>query len=150
MDMKMIKCWLTVLLLFAAGCACAEPSAEKSLDWDCWIQADNNSPVSINCIRDRGSLLPQPSEEPEDDLEELLLDNIHYRLHSGSTAELGEFISNTVKVFRKGSIWHIDIHSVPNKSSWEEGRPQMLVRMLLCPGHLPCTVKFNQPKNLGN
>lgn len=137
--------WLGIALLLAASHARAEPAAEKSLGWDCWIQEDNSNPVSISCIRDRGSLAPQPSGEPEDDLEELLLEHIHYRIHSGDTSELGLFISKYVEVFRRDSIWSIDIHSAPYDSSWDEGRPQMLVRTLLCPGHLPCTVNIKRP-----
>jgi len=145
MRKKALTGWLALVLLLAASHVCAGQATEKSLDWDCWIQEDNSNPVSISCIRDRGSLAPQPSDELEDNVEELLLEHIHYRIHSGDTSELGKFISDYVEVFQRGSIWSIDIHSAPYDSSWEEGRPQILVRTLLCPGHLPCTVTIKRP-----
>jgi hypothetical protein len=139
-----LECWLAVLLFLMVSPASAEVSAEQSLDWDCWIQEENSNPVSISCIRDRGDLA-HTHENVEDDLEDLLLDHIHHQIHNGDTGELGNLISKNIKVFRNGAIWSIDIHLAPFASSWEEGRPQMLVRTLLCPGHLPCKVNIKQP-----
>lgn len=137
--------WLCLALLLAASHAHADQPTEESLDWDCWIQESSNNPASISCIRDRGNLVPQPSDNMEDELEQLLLDNIHYRIHSGDTSELGLYISEYIEVFRRGSIWSIDTHEAPYDSSWEEGRPQILVRTLLCPGHMPCKVTIKRP-----
>lgn len=145
---ELSQCWrvamaITLLLLWG-GNACAEESSEVSLDWDCWIQVENN-PVSISCIRDRGSLAQQPTEDQEAILENLLLDHIHHMIHAENTSGLGQFISKNVSAFREGSFWNIFIYTVPYDDSWINEHPQILVRALLCPGHLLCTVNIQRP-----
>jgi hypothetical protein len=127
------------MFFWAAASAQAQPP-EPGYAWDCWVTQEPSTQIS--CIRDRGEPQLHPSDRLEDeDLEEILLDHIHYRLHNDEDmAALSELVNSNFKVFQRGSIWSITLHTPPYESSWQEGRPQMLVRSLLCPGHLPCTV----------
>lgn len=76
----------------------------------------------------------------DEDLEEMLLDHIHYRLHNDEdTAAPSGLVNSGFTVFQRDPIWNITIHTPPYESSWQEGRPQMLARSPLCPGYLSCT-----------
>lgn len=122
-------------------------SGQDSLYWDCWIEDNQVDPTSINCIRDFDSPVFLPAESgSKAAIEEVLLKHIHEQIHAGHTAELGMFISRNVEVFGRDSIWGISIYSEPYESSWEEARPETLVRALLCPGNVECTVMINRPK----
>ncbi|MBI2313305.1 MAG: hypothetical protein HYU77_12475 [Betaproteobacteria bacterium] len=129
-----------LLLAFAAGTPAQTPET-KLLPWDCWVGAE--IPVTIRCIQDRDNLLR--AEEFTSDLEALLLDHIHSRIHSGDTSELDRFVRDNTRVFREGSIWTIQIHNFPYESSWVEERPQRLVRAVLCPPGYDCPVLLRKP-----
>lgn len=113
--------------------------------WDCWIEEGESAPTSINCIRDPDSPNYKPAEDSKGGQEEALIAHIHDQLHAGNTTDLGKFIRNNVQVFRRDSVWGISIYSEPYDSSWDEGRPETLVRAILCPGNVPCTVLIIRP-----
>lgn len=118
-----------------------------SIYWDCWIEDNNVDPTSINCIRDFDSPVYKPAQGgSKAELEEVLLKHIHEQIHAGNTTEIGKFIRSNVEVFGRNSIWGISIYSEPYETSWDEGRPETLVRALLCPRNVACTVMINRPK----
>ena len=53
-----------------------------------------------------------------------------------------EFLDRNWHVLREGDVWTIRIFSQPYEDSWRRGRPQQLVRNLLCPPRTPCQVHF--------
>lgn len=115
-------------------------SETKVLAWDCWIGAEGT--VKIRCIRCRDKL---PPSDLDDDLESVLLEHIHGRIHSGQTSELDRFVQQNAQVFRETSLWTILIYSLPYDSSWLEQRPQRLVKAVLCPQGYECPVLLRRP-----
>lgn len=114
--------------------------------WDCWVEENNAEPTSINCIRDPDSPNYKPPGDGKADGEEALIEHIHNKIHGGDTTNLGRFIRDNVKVFHRDSIWGIYIFSEPYDTSWDEERPETLVRALLCPGKVECVVMINRPQ----
>lgn len=139
--------WFGTIFLSAVFVIPVRSSAAETdaLYWDCWIDEGESTPTSINCIRDPDSPGYKPREDSKDRLEESLIAHIHDQLHAGKTTDLGKFISNNIQVFRRDSVWGISIYSEPYDSSWDEERPETLVRAILCPSNIPCTVLIIRP-----
>lgn len=137
---RLLLATLTAVFLSAPETQAQTAPETKVLAWDCWIGAEE--PVKIRCIRCRDKL---PPSDTDDDLESALLEHIHSRIHSGQTSELDRFVRQNAPVFLDTSIWTIFIHTLPYDSSWQEQRPQRLVRAVLCPQGYECPVLLRRP-----
>ncbi len=130
-----------LLVAMHAGASVAQSPAEtRTVGLDCWVGRDGGQIQTnyIRCIADRD--LPHP--ELADQRLNAFLDDLHKELHdkSGTDAER-MYKSNSTLVRESASVWNIRIISYPYEWSWEEERPQQLVRAVLCPRDVTCTVK---------
>lgn len=117
--------------------------ATSSVGFDCWVGRDGKPFYTnyIRCIADRD--LPQTAQpDPES---ELILDLLHRELHTRSGADAEKTMKAHIELVRETrAVWSIRIHSYPYEWSWQEGRPEQLVRSVLCPNDVPCTVMIRQ------
>lgn len=115
----------------------------RGVGFDCWVGYDGKPYFTsyIRCIADRD--LPQAAPlDPESDL---LLDLLHRELHTRSGAEAERTMKAHMELVREArAVWSIRIHSYPYEWSWNEGRPEQLVRAVLCPKNVPCAVMIRQ------
>ena len=132
-------------LLLPAAPAFGEEAlpATSSVGFDCWVGRDGKPFYTnyIRCIADRD--LPQTAQpDPES---ELILDLLHRELHTRSGADAEKTMKAHIELVRETrAVWSIRIHSYPYEWSWQEGRPEQLVRSVLCPNDVPCTVMIRQ------
>lgn len=131
--------WL--LVTAAAATSVAPASADSAaMGLDCWVGRDGGK-IQINyirCIADRD--LPHP--ELANQRLEAFLDELHRELHEKSGADAERmYKANSTLVRESASVWNIRIVSYPYDWSWQEERPQRLVRAVLCPRDVTCTVK---------
>ena len=132
-------------LLLPAAPAFGEEAlpATSSVGFDCWVGRDGKPFYTnyIRCIADRD--LPQMAQpDPES---ELILDLLHRELHTRSGADAEKTMKAHIELVRETrAVWSIRIHSYPYEWSWQEGRPEQLVRSVLCPNDVPCTVMIRQ------
>lgn len=106
---------------------------------DCWIGLDGGrAPVNyIRCIIDRD--LPHP--ELANLRLDAFLDSLHAELHQKSGADAERLYKANLSLVKEApAVWSIRIISYPYEWSWDEGRPQQLVRAVLCPADTACTV----------
>lgn len=142
--MKIVVSIFVGLLLPAAPVFCQDaPRAPSSVGFDCWVGRDGKPFFTnyIRCIADRD--LPQAVQpDPES---ELILDLLHRELHTRSGADAEKTMKAHIELVRETrAVWSIRIHSYPYEWSWQEGRPEQLVRSVLCPNDVPCTVMIRQ------
>lgn len=131
-----------LLLMLIAG----SPSAQTAdphlptVGLDCWVGQDG-PPLHVNFIRcmvDRDLPYPPLADQKLD----AFLSNLHTELHSKSGADAERLYKGNIELVRESvSVWNIRIFTYPYEWSWEEGRPQQLVRAVLCPRDVNCTVK---------
>lgn len=135
-------CTIACGLLALAGAAGAQTAAEATssgVGFDCWIGSDGSPYYThyIRCIADRD--LPHP--EPVNPQSGALLDLLHRELHQQSGADAEKMFKANIELVRETrSVWNIRIHSYPSDWSWQEGTPERLVRAVMCPRDMPCTV----------
>jgi hypothetical protein len=115
------------------------PPVSKALAWDCWVDTSAQS-TKVRCIVD---LSGTAAQEVEPVLEHMVLHQIHDMIHGPEDVDdLNRLLDRNWHVLREGDVWTIRIFSPPNEDSWRTGRPQRLVRSLLCPPRTPCRVHF--------
>jgi hypothetical protein len=122
--------WVFCILL--SGLLSATPQVAKANtapDWECWI--GTLLPVRIYCIR------------PPMDGGTGPLNYIHERLSRGEVQDLEKYVRQNRSLLEPGSVWSIRIISYPSVVSFEENRPVLLVRDLLCPQNPGCLVMVN-------
>lgn len=159
--------------LICLGATPASAGSQPPLAWACWIS--EQTPVSIKCIRDRSHLhqaapdnpeallwnlrpdatgvpddmpgqLPQAApDEPEDEMEAVVLDQIYNKILAGDTARLDDLVEKHNGDLRKDSVWAILIHTLPLDSSWLENRPARIVKSALCRRQPSCPVILREP-----
>jgi hypothetical protein len=111
----------------------------RAIAWDCWVDGSGES-TKVRCIVDLGGT---PAEEFEPALEHMVLHQIHEMIHGPEDVQdLNRLLDRNWHVLREGDVWTIRIFSQPYEDSWRRGRPQQLVRNLLCPPRTPCRVHF--------
>ena len=130
-------------LLVALAPARAEELPAPTLPFDCWMTVGDvyHQTYFIFCIRDRTGLPDRPPEAGA--VNELVLDEIHRRVHEGTREELDSYVAANILLLERGDLWRIRTISYPTESSWQEERPQTLVRML-CPNGYDCPVHFRR------
>lgn len=130
-----------LLLLLFSGSVVAQTteSPPRAVGLDCWVGQDG-APLFTNFIRcmvDRDLPYPALADQHLD----AFLSNLHTELHSKSGADAERMYKSNIQLVRESiSVWNIRIFTYPYEWSWEEGRPQQLVRSVLCPRDIPCTV----------
>jgi len=87
----------------------------------------------------------EAQDDPEDELEAEVLNEIYSKILAGDTAQLDDLLERHNDNLRKGSVWVIKIHSPPIESSWLENRPVRIVKSALCRGNQSCSVILRQP-----
>jgi hypothetical protein len=85
------------------------------------------------------------TDEPDDELEAEVLDQIYSRILVGDTARLDDLVEKHNGDLRKDSVWAIKIHTLPIDSSWLENRPARIVKSALCRGYSSCSVILREP-----
>jgi len=131
--------FLGVFLAAASAGAQTADSPPDGVGFDCWVGHDGKPFFTnyIRCIADRD--LPHP--ELVNQQSETFLNLLHQELHAKSGAAAEAMMKANLELVRESrSIWNIRIHSYPYEWSWQEGRPEQLVRAVLCPRDVPCTV----------
>lgn len=131
------------LLLAMPAVPHAQQEARPVLAFDCWISSeDAYAPIHyIACIEDRGDA--PAADDALDSPETVVLDTIHRLLHSGTGSELAQYVGANAATLRNGEIRKIRIFTYPSAWSWDDERPQLLVR-LLCPDGYDCPVFFRR------
>lgn len=137
--MKYLRRTATLLLLLA-GPALAQTAAPSNVvGLDCWVGQDG-PPLHTNFIRcmvDRDLPYPTLANERLD----AFLTELHKELHGKSGADAERMYKANIELVRETiSIWNIRIFTFPYEWSWQEGRPQQLVRSVLCPRDVSCVV----------
>lgn len=84
-------------------------------------------------------------DDPEDELEAEVLDQIYSKILVGDTARLDDLVEKHNGDLRKDSVWAIKIHTLPLDSSWLENRPARIVKSALCRGYSSCSVILREP-----
>lgn len=128
------------LLMLVAGPVLAQStSPSNTIGLDCWVGQDG-PPLNINFIRcmvDRDLPYPVLVDQRID----VFLTDLHKELHGKSGADAERMYKANIELVRESSsIWNIRIFSFPYEWSWQEGRPQQLVRSVLCPRDVSCVV----------
>jgi hypothetical protein len=129
-----------LLLLFSGGVVAQTTVAPApAVGLDCWVGQDG-PPLFVNFIRcmvDRDLPYPTLADQQLD----AFLSKLHTELHSKSGADAERLYKSNIELVRESiSVWNIRIFTYPYEWSWEEGRPQQLVRSVLCPRDIPCRV----------
>lgn len=106
---------------------------------DCWV--GNSGPPTyihfIRCIRDRDLPYPPNADERIDNF----LTDLHKELHLRSGLDAERKLKANIDLVRESaSVWNIRINTYPYEWSWDEGRPQKLVRYVLCPADVDCKI----------
>jgi hypothetical protein len=128
------------LFSLLAGSALAQTASTTNVvGLDCWVGQDG-PPLHTNFIRcmvDRDLPYPMLVDERLDSF----LTDLHKELHGKSGADAERMYKANIQLVREtSSIWNIRIFSFPYEWSWQEGRPQQLVRSVLCPRDVSCVV----------
>lgn len=128
------------LFSLLAGSALAQTASTSNVvGLDCWVGQDG-PPLHTNFIRcmvDRD--LPYPTLV--DERLDAFLTDLHKELHGKSGADAERMYKANIQLVREtSSIWNIRIFTFPYEWSWQEGRPQQLVRSVLCPRDVSCVV----------
>ncbi|MBI5658394.1 MAG: hypothetical protein HZC43_02345 [Nitrosomonadales bacterium] len=84
-------------------------------------------------------------DEPEDEMEAGVLDQIYNKILAGDTARLDDLVEKHSSDLRKDSVWAINIHTLPLDSSWLENRPARIVKSALCRRQPSCSVILREP-----
>ncbi len=128
-----------IALMLLAGAAIAQDSQTPTMAFDCWITTGRQQATThyLVCIVDRDGL--PPADEALDPPELIALDTVHRLLHQGELAELDRYVRDNAGVLAPGDLRRIRLFSYPSSWSWDEERPQLLVRML-CPDGYHCPV----------
>ena len=136
-----------VVAALALGDAMAAASDLRPLQgvraWDCWFDAGEAG--GLRCIADRDIPVP-PAGDPtdEDEAAEALLELVHDHLHRGNPARANELVREVPHLLRRGDLWTVRLSVPPLETSWQERRPERLVRSLLCRGGPACAVRFHR------
>ncbi|MBI5900039.1 MAG: hypothetical protein HZB40_12510 [Rhodocyclales bacterium] len=121
------------LLLLVAGLALAQTTSSGNVvGLDCWVGQDGPPRHTnfIRCMVDRDLPYPVLADQRLDDF----LTELHKELHAKSGADAERMYKANIELVRESiSIWNIRIFTYPYEWSWQEGRPQQLVRSVLCP-----------------
>ena len=134
-------------VLLCLGAAPARADMLPSLAWNCWVSGQN--PAQINCIHERGQLQKNTPEDPDSELEAQVLGQLQERKLSGETAKLGGVEWRNIDVLHKGARWAVKIHSYPQGEVLGESRLNRLVKAVLCPIDIPCTVALRNATQRG-
>lgn len=134
---------VALALLLAVPVARAQDATSATKAFDCWISVLDSYYQAhyILCIEDRSALPPLDAVAAAPN--QLVLDEIHRLVHEGTHDELDIYVAMNAPLLEPADLWRIRILSYPSEYSWEEERPQMLVRML-CPAGSDCPVFFRR------
>ncbi|MBI5108199.1 MAG: hypothetical protein HZA62_05580 [Rhodocyclales bacterium] len=130
---------LLLLLLVGNALAQTAPAPARPVGLDCWVGQDGPPLFTnfIRCMVDRDLPYPVLADERLD----AFLTQLHQELHGKSGADAERMYKANIELVRESiSIWNIRIFTFPYEWSWQEGRPQQLVRSVLCPRDVPCRV----------
>lgn len=137
--------WVVGLLVLTATSTFGQAvgGALPAVGFDCWI-GNNGKPYYIHyirCIPDRDL-----NFKPEiDERAERLLEELHQELHRGAGAGAEAKLTANLQLVREAAgVWNIRINAYPYEWSWAEGRPQALVRAVLCPADQQCAVMLRK------
>jgi hypothetical protein len=130
-----------LLLLLIAGSSFGQTAEAPLLTvgLDCWVGRDGPPFFTnfIRCMVDRDLPYPTLADQHLD----AFLGELHTELHSKSGADAERMYKANIELVRESvSVWNIRIFSYPYEWSWAEGLPQQLVRSVLCPRDVSCTV----------
>lgn len=134
---------LTALLAASVALAQVPAEAVANAGFDCWIGNDGQPFFTyfIRCIADRDIAPPAATDTRFD----VVLDRLHHELHDGSSATAEQTLKSNIALIKEsGGVWNIRIYSYPPDWSWQEGRPEQLVRAVLCPadgGNCPVFIR---------
>ncbi len=84
-------------------------------------------------------------DEPENEIEAEVLNEIYSRILMGDTAGLDSLVARHIGSLRENSVLTIDIYTPPVETSWRENQPAKIVRSALCPKNSNCRVILNKP-----
>jgi hypothetical protein len=138
--MKVIVAALAVGWIFSSPVLAQNSNpTPAAVGLDCWVGRDGPPFFTnfIRCMVDRDLPYPTLADQQLD----AFLGGLHTELHSKSGADAERMYKANIELVRESiSVWNIRIFSYPYEWSWEEGRPQQLVRSVLCPRDVSCTV----------
>lgn len=136
--------FLAVLLCLSAAPARAD--VLPSLAWSCWASGQM---AQINCIHERGNLPQTAPEDPDSELEAQLLGQLQERKRSGKASGLEGVEWRNIDVVHNRSRWTVKVHSYQRGTLWEENWLNKLVKAVLCPSDIPCTVTLRSTTQRG-
>ena len=103
----------------------------------------NGIPGALPGRRNLSQLLEQ--DEPENEIETEVLNDIYSKILMGDTARLDDLVERHMGSLRENSILTINIYTPPLEASWRENQPIKIVRSALCPKKPNCRVILNKP-----
>ena len=112
--------------------------------FDCWISPEGSrfQTEYIRCIEDRDRA--PAGTQPVDPEVVQALDDVHHAFHHDSVPTLDALVASHGEIVRNGHYWKIRIISYPSEWSWQDGRPQELVRTTVCHDSPECAVNFRR------
>ena len=97
----------------------------------------------IRCVLDSDSPKWQELEADADDSD--IMEQFRARFDAGAgREELEQLFQLVGDKFEFINFWFIPIFNEPFETSWQEERPQQLVRAYLCTGDPACVVRFQR------
>lgn len=134
--MRRLFLLLCCMPLLVSPLLAAEPSPDVS--WACWIVSYET--FYIRCVPDSASA---KWLQPQDAYAREIAAQFFARYDAGaSREELENLFQLFSDSFDFADFWFIPIYNEPYETSWQEERPQQLVRAYLCPGDRACRVRF--------
>jgi len=103
----------------------------------------NEIPGAFPGRRNLSKLLEQ--DEPENEIETEVLNEIYRKILMGDTAQLDNLVQRHTGSLRENSILTINIYTPPLDASWRENKPVKIVRSALCQKKPNCRVILNKP-----
>ncbi|HEY3326594.1 MAG TPA: hypothetical protein VGK14_05420, partial [Novimethylophilus sp.] len=134
-----VACFCLVALPVQA--APAQQQASRATSWLCWIVSAET--FYIRCVLDTDSREWREPETNAGDHE--IMEQFRARFDAGAGREELEHLFQLFgDKFEFANFWFIPVYNEPYETSWQEERPQQLVRAYLCTGDAGCRVRFQR------
>ena len=137
--------WLMACFFCLALPVQAEPvqADRREVSWLCWVVSIET--FYIRCALDVDSYAPWKQQKNDAADSRKVWNELLASFDAGaSREELEALFQSNRNHLDIVNFWVIPIYNEPYETSWQEGRPQKLVRTHLCPTGTACRIRFHQ------